>query len=147
MEGDKEKRQIYVVIALIENDKGEILFQKRVDPMIPDADGKWEFPGGRVEYGESPEDTVRRETIEEIGCEIELISMLPLVQSNIWGRADKKEQHVLVSCYKARLISGIPISTDKKVSRVCWFAKDKIDQLDMLESVRNFINFYNKSKE
>jgi len=147
MEANKEKRQIYVAIALIENDKGEILFQKRIDPMIPDADGKWEFPGGRVEYGESPEDTVRRETMEEIGCEIEIISLLPSIQSNIWRRSDEKEQHVLVSCYEARLINGVPISTDKKVSQVCWFAKDKIDQLDMLESIKKFINLHNESKK
>ena len=144
MENKKEKRQITVAIALIKNDYGKILLQKRVDPLILDADKKWEFPGGKVEYGEDPKDTVKRESLEEIGCQIELTGILPLIQSSVWKRTDDKEQHVLVICYEAKLINGTPSSSDKKVSEIQWFSENEIKQLDTLRGIWDFINLSNK---
>ncbi|MEK9173722.1 MAG: NUDIX domain-containing protein, partial [Patescibacteria group bacterium] len=79
-----EKQQMaIVVIGLIKNEKGEILLQKRLDPLIPAAHEKWEFPGGRIDFGESPEEALIRETREEVGCGIRIQQLLPLVQSPV----------------------------------------------------------------
>lgn len=140
----ENKRQLSVVIALIKDGQGKILLQKRVDPLIPIADGKWEFPGGRIDYGESPEDAIKRECMEEIGCEIEVEGLLPLVQSTIWERSDGDSQHVLVFCYEAKLISGVPSPKDKKVSEVKWFSDEEIKALDSLSGIKEFIDLSNK---
>jgi 8-oxo-dGTP diphosphatase len=139
----KNKRQLSVVIALIKNEQGNSLLQKRVDLLIPTADGKWEFPGGKIDYGESPEDAIKRECMEEIGCEIEVERLLPLVQSTIWERSDGDSQHVLVFCYKVRLISGVPSPKDKKVSDVKWFSAEEIETLDSLSGIKEFIELSN----
>ena len=47
----EEKKQFAVVIALVRDKEGKILLQKRVDSLIPDADGTWELPGGKIDYG------------------------------------------------------------------------------------------------
>ena len=59
-----------MVIGLIKNQCGNILLQKRIDALIPAANEKWEFPGGRVEFGELPEEALVREAREEVGCTI-----------------------------------------------------------------------------
>ncbi|MFZ2188960.1 MAG: NUDIX hydrolase [Candidatus Moraniibacteriota bacterium] len=140
----ENRRQLTVVIALVKDENGNILLQKRVDLMIPSADGKWEFPGGRIDYGESPENAIKRECLEEIGCEIEVEELLPLVQSTIWERADGDSQHVLVFCYRARLKRGAPNPLDKKVSEVGWFSSEDIVGLDTLSGIKELIELSNK---
>jgi mutator protein MutT len=142
---ENNKRQITVAIALIQNAEGKIFLQKRLDPLIPEAHEKWEFPGGRVDYGESSEETVKRECLEEIGCEIRIKKLMPLIQSAVWIRTDDKEQHVLVICYQAELISGDPKPfLDKKVGDVKWFSKEEINELDVLRGIREYVELLDK---
>ena len=61
----------------------------------PELVGKWEFPGGMMEYGESPEQALRREIGEELGGVIITIHKLIHVQSNIY----KDRKHYLVLFY------------------------------------------------
>jgi 8-oxo-dGTP diphosphatase len=140
----EKKRQLTVVIALIADENGSILLQKRVDLMIPSADGKWEFPGGRIDYGELPEEAIKRECLEEINCEIEIDRLLPLVQSTVWKRADGDSQHVLVFCYQAKLKKGTPTPGDKKVSEVRWFLTEEIKTLNTLSGIKEFIELSKK---
>ncbi len=137
------KRQLAVVIGLIRNDQGEIFLQKRLDLLIPSAHGKWEFPGGKVNYGEAPEVALQRECLEEMGCVVEVGKLLPAVQSNVWPRSDGGEQHVLVFCYEARLIKGEPQPSDKKVAAVRWFTEAEIADLDTLIGIEEFLQISN----
>ncbi|MFA6552360.1 MAG: NUDIX domain-containing protein [Candidatus Paceibacterota bacterium] len=139
MENNKEKRQIMVAIGAIRDNQGRILLQKRIDPLIPDAHEKWEFPGGRIDFGETPEDALLREVKEEVDCEVKILRLLPSVQSAVWTRTDGKIQHVLISCFEAELLSGTPKPADKKVSEVRWYKKEEIDALDTLKGIKDFI--------
>jgi len=134
------KRQLAVVIGLIRNSQGKIFLQKRLDPLIPAAHDKWEFPGGRIDYGESPEEALKRECLEEMGCVVEVGKLIPTVQSTVWSRSDDKEQHVLVFCYEAELISGEPQSSDVKVGEMHWFNENEIEALDTLLGIEDFLN-------
>ena len=73
--------QVCAVVGLIRDRTGKILLQKRVDPNIPGTHEKWEFPGGKIEFGEMPQDALTRECREEIGCVVKIQRLLPVVQS------------------------------------------------------------------
>ena len=60
---------VKVVAAAMEND-GRYFIVKR--PMNGQLPGKWEFPGGKMEPGESPEESLRRELMEEFSIETEV---------------------------------------------------------------------------
>ncbi len=60
---------IRVAAALIQ-DNGRLLAAKRADK---GEGASWEFPGGKIEEGEAPEEALRREIREELGCELQLV--------------------------------------------------------------------------
>jgi len=73
----EEKPTILVVVAAaLSNDSGEILLQKR--PSGAQMAGLWEFPGGKVDTGESPEAALVRELHEELGIKVDEDSLMPL---------------------------------------------------------------------
>lgn len=135
-----EKTQMVVVVGVILNEDGCVLLQKRIDPHIPDADGKWELPGGRVEFGEDPMQAIVREIKEETACETAVIRLLPSIQSRIWRLQNGTERHVIVCCYALKFVKGIPIPLDKKVSEIRWFAKQEIEKLDVLPGTMDCIS-------
>ena len=60
------KKKIKVVAAVIRNDKNQILCALRSEKMsLPNF---WEFPGGKIEAGEEPKETLVREIKEELNC-------------------------------------------------------------------------------
>jgi|SRR5882724_9530509 len=67
-------KPIPVVCALIERDGLVLVAQRPANKHLP---LKWEFPGGKVEPGETPESAIVREIKEELGCEIALTRALP----------------------------------------------------------------------
>lgn len=74
MPSDSTPTPLPVVCALIECD-GRVLLAQR--PLGKHLGGKWEFPGGKVESGESPADALVREIREELASEIRITRALP----------------------------------------------------------------------
>ena len=60
---------IRLVAAVIEHDGRYLITQRRATAVLP---GLWEFPGGRVEDGESDDEALRRELRERLGAEVEV---------------------------------------------------------------------------
>ncbi len=141
---NNENKQLAVVIGLVKDGQGKILLQKRIDPLIPSADGKWELPGGRIDYGESPEQALIREFAEETGGTISVNKLLSSIQSSIWERSDGGEQQAIVICYEAEWLKGEPQPLDKKVSEVRWFTREEIESLELLRGVSEFIELAEK---
>jgi 8-oxo-dGTP pyrophosphatase MutT (NUDIX family) len=135
----EDKKQFAVVVGFARDKEGRMLLQKRVDPQTPEADGKWEFPGGKIHFGEAPEEAIIREFKEEAGCDIVVGRLLPIVQSKIWPRSDGGVSHVLVFCFEVEVVGGVPRPQDKKVSEVGWFTEKETQSLDALVSIKKFI--------
>lgn len=95
------KKQIKVVGAVIRNDQNQILCALRSPEMsMPNY---WEFPGGKIEKDERPEEALVREIREELGCEI---SVSELVEDIIH---EYPEIIVNLITYEAKIKSGTPV--------------------------------------
>jgi 8-oxo-dGTP diphosphatase len=70
-----DRATIPVVCAVIEDEAGRVLIAQR--PAHKHLGLKWEFAGGKVELGETPEAALQREIKEELGCVIRIVHALP----------------------------------------------------------------------
>ncbi len=93
-------KTIQVVAAVIERD-GELLCVQRGSHKFLYIHQKWEFPGGKVEAGESETDALRREIYEELDLAIEVKAHLTTV------RHTYPDFHIVMAAYRCALLSGI----------------------------------------
>ena len=101
-----------VVVAAVVRHEGEILLTRRIKGSH--LEGFWEFPGGKLEDGESPEDALIRECREECGIEISVEDILDVA----FHRYPHKD--VLLLFYDCRLLTG-PVR-DLGVAEHAWTA-------------------------
>ncbi len=89
-----------VVCGVIENLAGQLLACQR--PLGKHLGGLWEFPGGKVDAGESPEAALIRELREELAVQVEIVSPLQPVE---W---DYDGTRIRLLPYRCRITSGTP---------------------------------------
>lgn len=120
-----QNRNLVVGAAIVQD--GRVLAARRTHP--PEAAGRWEFPGGKVELGESAEAALAREIREELGCGIEVTG---------WFEAEAPigERHLL-RVAAARLIEGEPEPHEHDLIR--WLGVDELGDVDWLEPDRPFL--------
>ncbi len=92
---------LVVACALVDAD-GRVLIAQR--PQDKKMAGLWEFPGGKVEPGERPEDTLVRELREELGIETRTACLAPLT----FASHPYDDFHLLMPLYVCRRYWGIP---------------------------------------
>ena len=105
-------------VAVIWNDQGYILIDRRKPEGL--LGGLWEFPGGKIEPGETVQDCIRREIREELGIEIEVGDRLIVI--------DHAYTHfrVTLNVYHCRHLSGDPQPIE--CDEVRWVTTDELDQ-------------------
>lgn len=114
------KKNIHVVGAIIENENKEILSALRSPKMsLPDY---WEFPGGKIEKGESNEVALRREIKEELGCEIEVFEQ---VEDTTY---EYEDFIVRLETYMAKVTSGIPVISEH--AEIKWVLREDLHLLN-----------------
>ena len=128
------KKQVHVVGAIIENDKGEIFCAKRsADMTLPNY---WEFPGGKIEAGETPEQALAREIQEEFSCTIQVGEK---VEDTTY---EYDKVIVRLETYKAKLKDGQPTAVEHADTK--WVARNEIAQLNFapadIPAVERLIN-------
>lgn len=106
---DYNKRLLVVAGVILRNGDEIMLCQRR-----PEAHNglKWEFPGGKLEPGESPEEALRRELREELSIEVEV----GRVADNVYFRYPDRD--VLLMFYMCRIVAGEPRTVD--CNAIAW---------------------------
>jgi len=92
---------LVVACALIDTD-GRVLVAQR--PAGKNLAGLWEFPGGKMEAGERPEDTLIRELREELGIEVKELCLAPFT----FASHSYADFHLLMPLYVCRRWEGTP---------------------------------------
>ena len=90
-----------VAVALVDAD-GRVLLQQR--PAGKAMAGLWEFPGGKIEPGETPEDALVRELREELGIDVSTACLAPAT----FASAPLGERHLLLLLFACRKWRGVP---------------------------------------
>ena len=111
-----------VVAAAIKRD-GRYLVARRTRPA--DVAGRWEFPGGKVEPGETEERALAREIREELGVEIAIVDRVP----GEWPLHDELVLHL----YRATLAGGEPMPLEQH-DEIRWVTIAEFDSVDWLPS-------------
>lgn len=122
-----EKQNIRVVCAVICSN-GRILATQRGYGDYKDG---WEFPGGKVEPGESPEHAIVREIKEELDVEIEVIRYMDTVES------DYPAFHIKMDCFLCRIAGGSLELKEHEDAK--WLTKETLFTVDWLPADRKFV--------
>ena len=132
MTGQTPARRLVLVAAcaLIDAD-GRVLLSQR--PEGKSLAGLWEFPGGKVEAGETPEAALIRELREEIGIVTQAACLAPLT----FASHGYEDFHLLMPLYVCRRYSGI--ATPLEGQRLKWVRPDAMRDYPMPEADRPLI--------
>jgi 8-oxo-dGTP diphosphatase len=109
------------------NDEGKLLITKRGQACANDR-GKWEIPGGGVEFGELRADAVKREIREENDIEVEVIEELQTSDHF----SPEEGLHWVTTSFICRHVSGDPKRMEpEKCEAVGWFTVAEAEKLDL----------------
>ncbi|MEM3441913.1 MAG: NUDIX hydrolase [Candidatus Bathyarchaeia archaeon] len=114
---------------------GEILLEKRKnDP----GKGKWSIPGGLVELGESLEQSVIREVLEETGLEVENPELIDVVSNIIKDENGEVKYHFVIVDYFVKLKSG-KLSASSDAEELRWVPLSEVEKYDLTKTFREFL--------
>jgi mutator protein MutT len=122
---------------------GRILLEERKnDP----GRGKWSIPGGIVELGETPEQTVIREVQEETGLMVDSPELIDVVSPVTLDESGRVKYHFVIVDYLVKLKGGTATATSD-AAKLEWVRLDEVEQKDLTKSFRGFFEKNRKRLE
>ena len=113
-----------VVAAVLVDRQGQVLIAQR--PPGKWQAGRWEFPGGKLEPGETEAAAVRRELAEELGIRVDAAERLADITH------DYPDRRVAIGLWLVLRHEGEPVGLDGQALR--WVAPDSLETCDLLEA-------------
>jgi len=117
MSGPTSTRTVRVVAAVIEREGRYLITQRRASAVLPLM---WEFPGGRVEHGETDAAALEREVMHRLGVSVEVKSLISYV------RHPYERYTVDLHLYECSIVRGEP--TEKNVLAYRWATSAEFDR-------------------
>ena len=118
-------KTVRVVAAVIKaiNDNGEpIIFATQRG--YGDFKGGWEFPGGKIEEGETPQEALKREIMEELDTEISVGELIDTVEY------DYPTFHLSMDCFWCEIVKGDLILKEHEAAK--WLTADELNSVEWL---------------
>ena len=123
-----DRKTIEVVAAVIFDEQGRIFATQRGYGEWKDW---WEFPGGKIETGETPQQALQREIREELAAEIEVGELLRTIDY------DYPAFHLTMHCFKCCLMGGLTL---KEHEAAKWLAPSELPSVRWLPADIELIN-------
>lgn len=120
-------KTVRVVAAVIESDHKIFATQRGYG----EFKGGWEFPGGKIEPGETPQQALVREIKEELDTEIEVGELIDTVEY------DYPSFHLSMDCFWCKIVKGNLVLLEAEASK--WLAKDELYSVEWLPADEGLI--------
>jgi 8-oxo-dGTP diphosphatase len=124
---------LHVAVGVIQDSLGRVLVARRSAQQH--QGGLWEFPGGKVEKGESVRDALHRELYEELGIEVNLAYPFTLIDYRY------TDLHVLLDVWRVKRFTGVPMARESQPLE--WRNISELDQDEFPAANRQIIQALN----
>ena len=127
---ENKMKTIEVVCAVIKDAQGRTFSCKRGPGRA--NEGKWEFPGGKIESNETREQSLVREIKEELKTDIKVIKYITTVEHTYPDMPPYKGFHIIMHAFECELIKGNLELTEH--TNKGWFTKEEMEQMPFAEA-------------
>jgi 8-oxo-dGTP diphosphatase len=128
MKREYPEAPVVAVGVIIRRDDQIVLIRRAKEPSA----GRWTFPGGAIELGESLQEAARREAWEETGLLVDVGEVAAVVDNVLRDNAGRVQYHYVIVDFFARPVGG-SLQPDTDVSEARWARLSDLEGLDMTE--------------